>query len=192
MAIRIKKGKTTRLIDTVQRMSDVDLSACFQCKKCASGCPVSGLVESPPSEMIRRLQLGAGDQILNSDIIWACASCETCFARCPMGIDMASVMDALRALAIKRKAAKPEGNPPLFNNAFLKTVNLFGRAYDLGLIGMYKIGTKTFMKDTDKFPAMLKKGKIALLPTLGAERKTVRRVFKKVRETGWLQEGKLK
>ncbi len=183
MAIRIKKGKTTRLIDTVQRMSDVDLSACFQCKKCASGCPVSGLVESPPSEMIRRLQLGAGDQILDSDIIWACASCETCFARCPMGIDMASIMDALRALAIKRKAATPEGNVPLFNNAFLKTVNLFGRTYDLGMIGMYKIGTKTFMKDTDKFPAMLKKGKIALLPTLGAERKTVRRVFRKVRET---------
>jgi heterodisulfide reductase subunit C len=183
MAIRIKKGKTTRLIDTVQRMSDVDLSACFQCKKCAGGCPVSGLVESPPSEMIRRLQLGAGDQILDSDIIWACASCETCFARCPMGIDMASIMDALRALAIKRKAATPEGNVPLFNNAFLKTVNLFGRTYDLGMIGMYKIGTKTFMKDTDKFPAMLKKGKIALLPTLGAERKTVRRVFRKVRET---------
>jgi heterodisulfide reductase subunit C len=183
MAIRIKKGESAPLIDTVQRMSDVDLSACFQCKKCASGCPVSGLVESPPSEMIRRLQLGAGDQILNSDIIWACASCETCFARCPMGIDMASVMDALRALAIKRKAATPEGNPPLFNNAFLKTVHLFGRAYDLGLIGIYKIGTKTFMKDTDKFPAMLMKGKIAFLPTLGAERKTVRRIFRKARET---------
>ena len=53
----------------------------------------------------------------------------------------------------------------------------------LALIGIYKIGTMTFMKDTDKFPAMLKKGKIALLPTLGAERKTVRRIFRKVRET---------
>lgn len=169
-------------MDVVQEMSDVDLSVCFQCKKCAGGCPVSGLVSSPPYEVIRRLQLGLGDQILDSDIIWTCASCETCFARCPMGIDMASVMDALRALALKRKATTPKGNMPLFNSAFLKTVSIFGRTYDLATIGMYKMGTKTFMKDTDKFPTMLKKGKIALLPTFGADRKTVKRIFKKARQ----------
>ena len=167
-------------MDVVQEMSDVDLSVCFQCKKCSGGCPVSGVTGSPPSEIIRWLQLGVGDRILESDMIWTCASCETCFARCPMGIDMASVMDALRALAIERKAATPEGNVPLFNRAFLKTVSIFGRTYDLAMIGMYKFGTKTFMKDTDKFPAMLKKKKIALLPALGADRKTVKRIFKEV------------
>jgi len=183
MSIRIKKGKTGKeIINTVREMSGVDLSVCFQCKKCSSGCPVSGLVESPSSEIIRRLQLGVGDEILDSDIVWTCASCETCFARCPMGIDMASVMDALRALAIKRKAAVPEGNVPLFNSAFLKTVRIFGRTYDLAMISMYKIGTKTFMKDTDKFPAILKKKKIALLPTFGADRKTVKRIFNKARQ----------
>jgi len=97
-----------------------------------------------------------------------------------MGIDMASVMDALRALAIEKKAATPKGNVPLFNRAFLKTVSIFGRTYDLAMIGMYKVGTKTFMKDTDKFPTMLKKKKIALLPALGADRKTVKRIFKEV------------
>jgi heterodisulfide reductase subunit C len=183
MSIRIKKGETGKeIINTVQEMSGVDLSVCFQCKKCSSGCPVSGFVESPSSEIIRRLQLGVGDEILDSDIVWTCASCETCFARCPMGIDMASVMDALRALAIKRKAAVPEGNVPLFNSAFLKTVRIFGRTYDLAMIGMYKIGTKTFMKDTDKFPAILKKKKIALLPTFRADRKRVKRIFNKARQ----------
>ena len=183
MSIRIKKGETGQeIINTVQEMCGVDLSLCFQCKKCSSGCPVAGLVESPSSEIIRRLQLGVGDEILDSDIIWTCASCETCFARCPMGIDMASVMDALRALAIKRKATVPEGNVPLFNSAFLKTVRIFGRTYDLAMVGMYKIGTKTFMKDTDKFPAMLKKKKIALLPTFKADRKRVKQIFNKVRE----------
>ena len=183
MSIRIKKGETGKeIINTVQEMCDVDLSLCFQCKKCSSGCPVSGLVESPSSEIIRRLQLGVGDEILDSDIVWTCVSCETCFARCPMGIDMASVMDALRALAIKRKAAVPEGNVPLFNSAFLKTVRIFGRTYDLAMVGMYKIGTKTFMKDTDKFPAILKKKKIALLPTFGADRKRVKRIFNKARQ----------
>jgi heterodisulfide reductase subunit C len=181
MAIRIKKGKTGKnIIDIVQKMSDVDLSVCFQCKKCSSGCTVSGIAVSPPSEIIRRLQLGAGDEILDSDIIWTCSSCEICYARCPMGIDMASVMDALRSLAIEKKAAVPKGNVPLFNKAFLKTVRAFGRAYDIAMIGIYKLGTGTFMKDTEKFPTMLMKRKIALLPVWGADRKTVKRIFKEI------------
>lgn len=178
MTIRIKKGSSGRkLIDRVREMADVELSVCFQCKKCAAGCPVAGTSASPPSEIIRRLQLGAGDDLLDSDIIWTCASCETCFARCPMGIDMASVMDALRTLAVQRGASVPEGNAPLFNQAFLATVKMFGRTYDLALMGMYKLGTKTFLKDTEKMPALLKKGKIALLPSLSGNRKTVRKIF---------------
>ncbi|MBN1833101.1 MAG: 4Fe-4S dicluster domain-containing protein [Deltaproteobacteria bacterium] len=181
MAIRIKKGRSGKSIRSiVQEMSDVDLSLCFQCKKCSSGCTVSGMTKSPPSEIIRRLQLGAGDEILERDIIWTCSSCETCYARCPMGIDVASVIDALRSLAIEKKAAVPEGNVPLFNKAFLKTVRAFGRAYDLAMIGIYKLGTGTFMKDTEKFPTMVMKKKIALLPVWGADRKTVRRIFKEV------------
>jgi hypothetical protein len=38
------------------------------------------------------------------------------------------------------------------------------------------------MNDTGKFPAMLKKGKIALLPPRGGDRKTVRRIFKTVKQ----------
>jgi len=182
MAIRIKRGETGRgIIDTVQQISGVDLGECYQCKKCTSGCPVSGLSESPPSEIIRRLQLGADFEILDSDIIWTCASCETCSARCPMEIDMASVMDALRALAVERGAETPEGNAPLFNSAFLNMVKIFGRTYDLAIMAVYKMGTMTFMRDADKVPALLKKRKMALMPTLGADRKTVRRIFERTR-----------
>jgi heterodisulfide reductase subunit C2 len=180
MTIRIKKGQTgKRLLDTVAQMSGVDLSLCFQCKKCSCGCTVSGYAQSPPSEIIRRLQLNAGDELLANDLIWTCVSCETCYARCPMGIDMVSVMDALRKLAIEKKATIPEGNVPLFNKAFLKTVNIFGRTYDLGLMAFYKIGTSSYMQDTDKLPVIFKKKKIAFLPSWSANRKTIQRIFKK-------------
>jgi heterodisulfide reductase subunit C2 len=180
MTIRIKKGQTgKRLLDTVAQMSGVDLSLCFQCKKCSCGCAVSGYAQSPPSEIIRRLQLNAGDELLANDLIWTCVSCETCYARCPMGIDMVSVMDALRKLAIEKKATIPEGNVPLFNKAFLKTVNIFGRTYDLGLMALYKIGTSSYMQDTDKLPVIFKKKKIAFLPSWSANRKTIQRIFKK-------------
>jgi heterodisulfide reductase subunit C len=185
MTITISKSKVTpSLLKSVHDISGVDLSVCYQCKKCTSGCPVSGMAQCPPSEMMRRLHLGMGDELLNSDILWMCVSCETCSARCPMGIDVAAVMDALRKLAVRRGAAKPEGNVPLFNRAFLKTVEVFGRTYDIAMITAYKLGSGKLLADTEKFPTMLKKHKIALLPPRGADRKTVRRIFKNTKEEG--------
>ena len=184
MAIKIKKSskEIEGLIRRVEEISGVDLNLCYQCKKCTSGCPVVKLTKSPPSEIMRRLHLGAGDELLGSDIIWACVSCETCSARCPMGIEVSAVMDALRILALEKKAAKQEGNVPLFNRAFLLTVRLFGRTYDIAMVAAYKIGTLKLMNDTEKFPTMLKKRKIALLPPTGADRKTIRRIFKKAKQ----------
>jgi len=138
----------------------------------------------PPSEMMRRLHLGLGDELLNGDILWMCVSCETCSTRCPMGIDVAAVMDALRKLAVQRGAARPEGKVPLFNRAFLKTVEVFGRTYDIAMITAYKLGSGKLKADTEKFPTMLRKRKIALLPPRGADRETVRRIFKTIRREG--------
>lgn len=185
MAITIGKGKSAQgLARKVQEISGVDLGKCFQCKKCTSGCPVSSMTKCTPAEIMRRLHLGAGEELLNSDILWMCVSCETCSTRCPMGIDVAAVMDALRKLARERNAAKGEGNVPLFNKAFLKTVQVFGRSYDMAMIAAYKLGSGKLMADTEKFPTMLKKRKIALLPPHSADRKTVRRIFKKTKEGG--------
>ena len=178
--ITIKKSKNGQTLKgAVEQLSGVDLSVCFQCKKCSSGCPVAALTRSRPAEVMRQLHLGAGDELLASDLVWTCVSCETCSARCPMGIDVAAVMDALRRLARERGARTPQGNVPLFNRAFLKTVETFGRSYEIGMIAAYKLGTGKLMDDTEKFPAMLKKGKIALLPPRGGDRKTVKRIFRR-------------
>ena len=181
--ITIKRKKTgAGLMAAVEAISGVDLSVCFQCKKCSSGCPVARIARSRPSEIIRQLHLGAGNELLESDLVWTCVSCETCSARCPMEINVAAVMDALRKLARERGASKQRGNVPLFNRAFLKTVETFGRTYEIGLIAAYKLGAGKLMADTEKFPTMLAKGKIALLPPVGGDKKTVRRIFKKMKQ----------
>jgi heterodisulfide reductase subunit C2 len=180
--ITITKKKNGSLRKAVEEISGVDVSVCFQCKKCSSGCPVAKLTTTRPSEIMRQLHLGAGNELLESDLVWMCASCETCSTRCPMGIDVAAVMDALRRLALARGASPQKGNVPLFNRAFLKTVETFGRSYEIGMITAYKLGTGKLMNDTEKFPAMLKKGKIALLPPRGGDKRTVKRIFKKVNE----------
>ena len=89
------------LLREVERRSGAPVSACLQCHKCSSGCPVAPDMDLLPSQIMRLIHLGARDEVLESEAIWACASCEACTARCPMGIDVAAVMDALRMTAVE-------------------------------------------------------------------------------------------
>jgi heterodisulfide reductase subunit C2 len=180
MPIVIRKNKTgDGLFNAVKEISGVDVAGCLQCKKCTNGCPVATLVNVPPSEVIRRLQLDEDNSIVSADLVWTCASCDTCFSRCPMQIDMAAVMDALRIISLKKNRADQKGNIPLFNKWFLKTVNIFGRTFDLGTIAAYKVGTSSYLQDAEKFPMMLQKRKIALFPSFKADKKYVTRIFRK-------------
>src|SRR4030067_2283813 len=155
MTIKIKKQATAdSLIRIVEKKAGVSLGRCYQCKKCSVGCPVADRSEAAPAEIIRRLQLGAGEELLRTDLIWTCLSCETCYARCPNEINFAAVLDALRSIRLERGVSKPKGNPPLFNRLFLNTVKTFGRAYDLQMIALYKVRTGKILPDTDKFPTM--------------------------------------
>jgi len=184
MTVKIKKQRAEgALIPLVEEMSGVDLSPCYQCQKCASGCPVARITQSPPSEIVRRLHLGAGNELLESDLIWMCLSCQTCYARCPMKVDIPAVIDALRTLSLARKGSSAKDNVPLFNRFFLRTVRTFGRAYDLAAIALYKLGSGNVTQDMEKLPMMLKKGKMALLPPSGADKKVVKHIFK-AREGG--------
>ena len=184
MPIKVRRAAAGRgIMDQVKKLSGIDISACLQCRKCTNGCPVAPFSSSSPSEIIKRLQMGAGEELLGSEIIWVCASCATCFSRCPMEINMAEVMDALRVMAEARGAAKPGGNAPLMNKLLLGTIRRFGRTYDLGAMALYKAGTASYGKDLDKLPTILKKGKIALLPPRGADRKTVKRIFNNLEKT---------
>lgn len=84
MAIVISKEKQAgNLMNDVQKLSGIDISSCLQCKKCSNGCAVTGMTTTHPSDIIRMLQLNAGDKIFDSDLVWMCASCETCYATLP-------------------------------------------------------------------------------------------------------------
>ena len=46
-------------------------------------------------------QLGI-EEVLDARTLWTCASCLTCVSRCPKGVDLPSIMEALRAIAMNR------------------------------------------------------------------------------------------
>jgi heterodisulfide reductase subunit C len=178
MNITIKRERDSELlIERVRKDSGVNPDLCLQCRKCTSGCPAASFTGTSPSEIIRMLQLGLKERLLNMEFIWLCASCGTCYERCPMQINMPDIIDSLRIIAASEKAKAPSGNMPLMNRLLLAGVRKFGRTYDLGAMVLYRAGTLSF-RDAGKFPMMLKKGKIALLPAKGSDTELTERIFR--------------
>ena len=92
-------------VQQVEEISGQDLLSCNQCGKCSAGCPVVAAMDLLPSQVIRMAQLGMED-VLESNTIWICASCLTCATRCPKGVDLPRLMEALRQIALRQGAAE--------------------------------------------------------------------------------------
>ena len=107
---------------------------CFQCLKCTTGCPMAEHMDVPPAIVMRLLQLGQLDEVLESNAIWLCAGCLTCSTRCPNGIDIAHVMDALRHEAMRRGIESPRKKIASFHDNFLKSLRRHGRSFESGVL----------------------------------------------------------
>ena len=170
------------LLEEVRQRSGTEVSACFQCHKCSTGCPVGPDMDFLPSQIMRLLHLGAENEVLASRAIWLCASCEACTTRCPMAIDIAGVMDALRIMAIDRRTALPDAHGKQFHRSFLGSVRRHGRVYEMGMMAAYKLRTFDLFSDVDKVPQMLAQGKLSLLPNRSGGIKELRETFRRAEE----------
>lgn len=87
----------------VEELSGQKLLACYQCGKCSAGCPAVSEMDILPNQVIRFAQLGLKDELLNTKSVWVCASCYTCNVRCPKGIKIAEVMEAVRQVLLRKR-----------------------------------------------------------------------------------------
>ena len=95
------KSLNSDFVKKVEEISGEHLPSCYQCGKCSAGCPMSFAMDLMPNQIIRLAQLGLEEDIANSKTIWLCASCLTCALRCPRGVDLAKIMEALRLLTLR-------------------------------------------------------------------------------------------
>ncbi len=104
MRINLSKKKIKDpFVSKVEELSGQNLLACYQCGKCSAGCPAVSQMDILPNQIIRYAQLGLKEELLESKAIWICASCFTCNARCPKGINIAEVIEALRQILLRKR-----------------------------------------------------------------------------------------
>ena len=161
----------------VEGLSGQRVERCTQCGKCTAGCPLSPDMDIQPNQIMRMVQLGVEERLLRSRSIWLCASCETCAARCPMGLSTAEVADALRQLALDGGMADTSTGIPQFHRSFLESVARHGRAHELGLVGVYKLRTRRLLDDMSLGVRMLLEGKLSPTPHRIVGRAEVARIL---------------
>ena len=132
-----------------------NVSACYQCKKCSAGCPLTFAMDFYPDQVIRLALLGQEDQVLGCRTIWVCSSCETCTTRCPNNIDIAGVMDWLKEEAIASGQASPQPGVTRFHQTFLDTVRLAGgRLSEPLLLGLYQWRRGGILENSSPAPSL--------------------------------------
>jgi heterodisulfide reductase subunit C len=146
----------------VKERSGASPMSCYQCAKCSSGCPVAGRGDFRPHELVRMVQMDQREAVLSSRFIWECTACQTCATRCPQKVDIAVMIDALRAMSRGARSVEPSTAVPIFNDIFLDAVRERGRVFELGLMIRFKLRAKRLFEDAGKAPMMLLKGKLAL------------------------------
>ena len=183
MSLNPHSSNISGLGGELMEQTEVRVSHCYQCGKCSAGCPLAVEMDYPPSVIMRLLQTGSPDleeKVLRSFSIWVCLTCEMCFARCPMSIDIPKVMDFIREKSLKEKKANPKAKHIIaFHKSFLDSIRYTGRLYEIGLFADYKARTLRIFDDLDLAPKMIMRGKLNIIPELIKGRSGVASIFRK-------------
>ena len=131
MEITYQKGFAQEILEE----SGVNANLCYQCKQCTAACPVVEHFDLAPHRLMRAIQLGQREKVLNSKTVWLCAACEACTTRCPQGLSTPHITDALRIISVREGIKPAVSSIPIFYQAALRGIGVFGRMYEAGLMG---------------------------------------------------------
>lgn len=150
-----------RACEEIASDAGVNLRDCYQCGKCTAGCPLTDGMDLMPREVIRYLQLGAIDVVLNAKTPWICAQCVVCSSRCPQNVDICSTMRAVR-LAAKRAGKRPVPEADIFDDEFIANVRAHGVSNEQYLAAAYNVKSGHFMQDAENAIRMLQRGMVGV------------------------------
>lgn len=190
-------GVALSLAEQVRTVTGASPLDCYQCGRCAAGCPqnVPGEMDVSPTRVLRWLQLEAAfpekaadyaRRALTAETPWLCAGCEACTTRCPQGVDIAGAMDVLRQEGLKRgmTATTPRVcDIQALHRTFLNGALGHGRIHELSLVLGYKFRTGHYLQDAALGPAMMAKGKLHLLPGKATDTSRVKKAVERLKKS---------
>ena len=119
--------------ETQEKIKDIstqNVYTCYQCGKCSAACPATEEMDMLPNQVIRYLQLGMDEKVMDANTPWICASCLQCMTVCPKGVDLARIMEAVRMIQLR--AGNNEISIREFDDEYRK------RAPQIALISGYR------------------------------------------------------
>ncbi|HHE51577.1 MAG TPA: heterodisulfide reductase [Candidatus Acetothermia bacterium] len=90
------------IVDKVEELSGENIFDCYQCRMCSAGCPMAEEMDLLPNQVLHALQV-KDPEVMSANSMWICASCYTCQVRCPKGVDLAKVMEAMRQIYLRKR-----------------------------------------------------------------------------------------
>jgi heterodisulfide reductase subunit C len=112
--------------EVATEMGGQNITRCFACGTCTAGCPVREIDNKyNPRKIIRMVLLGMRERVLKSDFIWLCSTCYTCYDRCPQGVQLTTIMTALKNIAAREGYIHPSFKQQA------KLLKDFGRLYEV-------------------------------------------------------------
>ncbi|PID73187.1 MAG: heterodisulfide reductase subunit C-like protein [Desulfobacterales bacterium] len=154
-------------LQDVMERSGQSLTACYQCRRCAAGCPAAEAADGwTPDRLIRLVVLGDRDAALANPLIWKCVSCLTCGERCPNGIQTARIVDALKQMAKEAGVAPLNHKSVFLHDAFTDSALRWGRVSEVEFMAacelkniLYEAGQKNCRAVADELAARIQLGK---------------------------------
>lgn len=138
--LEFKSGPAQSLVEEVMSRSGQNIIACYQCRRCAAGCPVgdeTGYVT--PDRLIRMILFGDREKALSNELVWKCTSCYTCGTRCPNEIQTARITETLKQMSKDEHIGPLAPKVASFHHAFLTSTRHLGRLNELEFMGLYEM-----------------------------------------------------
>ena len=93
--------------ELIQKIGSNFFQACLFCGLCTAGCAYAGLrPDLDPRKFMRQIAFGLREEVMGSAFLWLCTICERCTIHCPMGVNMAEVVQTIRG----RFGIRPPGD----------------------------------------------------------------------------------
>lgn len=162
---------------------EASVSVCVQCGTCSASCEVEHLMDYPPRMLVKLVAMGMEEEALKAESLWVCTGCYLCASRCPRGINITDVIEALKAIAMKEGVRNDvEG----YYQLYLENVRRWGTLYEPELLLRYGTGInrRSILQQAHLGASMLLKGKIAPFPKKLKGIKGFRRMMKGADEEG--------